>query len=247
MIDWEAAFGKTYTIQVSLDGNTFTDTATVNNNSAGPKETSFAAQEARYVRILGVQRGTRYGYSFWTASVFGTTSNDPPPTDAAPTSTGAPTISGSTTVGATLQTTSGSWSGNPTSFAYQWLTCDPAGNACANLTGETTNKHTLTSNDLGRTLRVKVTATNAVGSTTATSASTAQIRSAAGGGPVGASLPSRLGSSTGQQYFVDGDAGSDTAAGTVSAPWRSIARAPASRCSSRRSSSAPMSTSGSTR
>ena len=44
-------------------------------------------------------------------------------------------------------------------------------------------------------------------------------------GPTGASLPARLGSSSGAQYYVDGNAGSDSNPGTSAAPWRSIARA----------------------
>ena len=40
-----------------------------------------------------------------------------------PANTTEPRISGSAVVGATLSTTNGSWTGQPTGFAYQWLQC----------------------------------------------------------------------------------------------------------------------------
>lgn len=39
---------------------------------------------------------------------------------AGPVNTNAPRISGTATVGSTLSCTTGSWSGEPVSFAYQW-------------------------------------------------------------------------------------------------------------------------------
>ncbi len=42
---------------------------------------------------------------------------------------------------------------------------------------------------------------------------------------VGSRLPTRLGASTGKQYFVDGTSGKDSNRGTRKAPWKTIARA----------------------
>src|SRR5437763_16015482 len=50
----------------------------------------------------------------------------PPPKNTAP-----PTISGTPQQGQTLTATTGSWTSNPSSYAYQWLDCDSGGNACA--------------------------------------------------------------------------------------------------------------------
>jgi parallel beta-helix repeat protein len=73
-----------------------------------------------------------------------------------------------------------------------------------------------------------VTASNAQGSGTATSAQTSVIASGSSGawsGSVGTSLPARLGTSSGQQYYVNGQSGSDSASGSISSPWRTIGHA----------------------
>jgi hexosaminidase len=70
-IDWEAAFARQYLIQTSLDGVDFSDAAAVTISSRGAKRTEFPVRSARYVRVLGVDRATVYGISFWNAQVFG--------------------------------------------------------------------------------------------------------------------------------------------------------------------------------
>jgi hypothetical protein len=102
---------------------------------------------------------------------------------AAPKNTAEPTISGTARTGATLSATRGSWSGSPTSYAYQWVRCDsdggePDGSDCASVGGATTSKYVLASADVGRRMRVRVTATNADGSATAASNATAVVVSA---------------------------------------------------------------------
>jgi hypothetical protein len=91
---------------------------------------------------------------------------------AAPKNTTPPTIAGTAKVGQQLTADVGSWSGNPTSFAYQWQRCDADVAACSNLVGATAKTFSLTAADLGYRLRVTVTAKNAKGSDAATSAIT---------------------------------------------------------------------------
>ena len=81
----------------------------------------------------------------------------------APVNTVAPVISGSTNVGSVLTSTDGTWTNSPTSFAYQWY------RGLAQIFGETLNTYTLVSADLAQNITCQVTATNAVGSTAATS------------------------------------------------------------------------------
>jgi glucose/arabinose dehydrogenase/PKD repeat protein len=100
---------------------------------------------------------------------------------APPTNTSPPAINGPTMVGKTLKTSTGSWTGSsPMSFTYQWRRCDTSGSGCVAITGATASRYLLTSADAGRTIRVTVTATNSVGSSSATSAATSVIRQRGG-------------------------------------------------------------------
>ena len=98
-------------------------------------------------------------------------------TAVAPVNTAPPTISGTPQVGQTLTAGNGTWSNSPTSFAYQWLRCNAGGNSCASVANGTQRTYTLVGADSGRTMRVRVTATNADGSATAESAQTAVVAS----------------------------------------------------------------------
>jgi glucose/arabinose dehydrogenase len=70
-VNWEAAYASRYQVQVSTDGTNFTTVADVTSTAAGVKTSSFPAVAARYVRVLGLTRGTVYGFSIWEAQVFG--------------------------------------------------------------------------------------------------------------------------------------------------------------------------------
>ncbi len=94
----------------------------------------------------------------------------------APVNTAAPAISGTPQTGQTLTASQGTWTSDtqPT-YAYQWQRCDSSGNNCAAITGATTNTYVVQDADLGKTIRVTVTATNPSGSTSATSSQTAAV------------------------------------------------------------------------
>lgn len=84
---WEAAYGKSYQIQVSGDAANWTDAYATTTGDGGTDDLSFAAKGGRYVRMYGTQRGTTYGYSIWEFEVYASGST-PTPT---PTSGGTPT------------------------------------------------------------------------------------------------------------------------------------------------------------
>jgi len=99
----------------------------------------------------------------------------PPPSPAAPTNTAAPVITGTPATGATLSTSAGSWTGSPTSYDYQWQDCAAAGGGCSEIAGATSKSYTVVTGDVGKTVRVRVTAANAGGSASQVSAPTAIV------------------------------------------------------------------------
>ena len=92
-----------------------------------------------------------------------------------PASTSPPAISGTAQDGRTLTASTGSWSGSPTSYAYEWQRCDTSGAACAAIAGATSASYAAQTVDVGSTLRVAVTASNGAGSATAVSAPSAIV------------------------------------------------------------------------
>jgi subtilisin family serine protease len=92
---------------------------------------------------------------------------------AAPGNRERPQVSGALTVGTTLTVNPGSWSRLPTAYAYQWERCVLS--VCLPVPGATGTSYTLAGTDFGATFEVSVTASNAAGSTPATSAITAAV------------------------------------------------------------------------
>ena len=85
-----------------------------------------------------------------------------------------PSISGGTTVGDTLTSNTGTWTGTPApTYTYQWLANGSA------INGATGSSYKLTSDDAGKTITLKVTATNAYGSASATSNALGPVQAAA--------------------------------------------------------------------
>jgi hypothetical protein len=84
-----------------------------------------------------------------------------------PTNTAPPSIGGSAQQGATLTEAHGSWTGEPSGFAYQWLRCDEAGGNCMRIANATAQTYVPIAGDVGHTLRVQETASNAFGSSNA--------------------------------------------------------------------------------
>jgi hypothetical protein len=138
-------------------------------------------------------------------------------TGTAPANTAPPIVSGTAQVGATVSASSGSWSGSPTAYTYQWQRCDTSGSACAAIVGATGASYSAASGDQGGTLRVVVTASNAYGSAAATSAATATVGPAPAAGPVTEMFTGSLTSrKTSYAFLVTVGAGSTTARLTFS-------------------------------
>ena len=97
-------------------------------------------------------------------------------TSAAPSNTSLPSISGSARDGSLLQASHGSWTGSPTSYAYEWNRCDAQAGNCAAIAGATSDHYTVATADVGHRLKVQVTATNASGSGVAVSRPTGVVQ-----------------------------------------------------------------------
>jgi len=101
-----------------------------------------------------------------------------------------PSITGSPVVGETLTANAGGWSGTPPiNYAYQWRRCDRNGGGCQSITDAVSQRYALRGADVGSTLRIRITARNSRGSTTANSVPTAVISATAPTGCPGGTGP----------------------------------------------------------
>jgi hypothetical protein len=91
----------------------------------------------------------------------------------APFATSLPAVTGAPGLGP-FTVSDGTWSGTP-AFARQWRRCDAAGNDCTDIAGATAASYTPSSDDIGHTLRARVSATQG--------GQTASADSAAASGP----------------------------------------------------------------
>ena len=98
-----------------------------------------------------------------------------------PENTEAPMVVGTPQDGQLLAAKDGEWTGeDPTAFTYQWQGCDANGANCANVSGSTGKIYRVATADVGKRLRVQVTAKGTTGSTSAASQPTSAVVHPAG-------------------------------------------------------------------
>jgi hypothetical protein len=109
----------------------------------------------------------------------GSATSDPthPVLPAAPTPGNPPPAISGTPVqpGQTLSVSNGTWTGDPTAFSYVWEDCDGSGNNCVPIAGATSSTYTLGAADVGDMIVAQVTASNAGGQNSATSAAVGPV------------------------------------------------------------------------
>jgi hypothetical protein len=102
-----------------------------------------------------------------------------------PSNTIAPSLSGEPREGQALTANPGTWSGTPPiTFAYQWLRCDANGGACASIAGAAARTYVLSSSDVGRSIRARVTARNDGGNRSLDTPPTAVVQPGGPGGQI---------------------------------------------------------------
>ncbi|MFG1890883.1 penicillin acylase family protein [Micromonospora sp. NPDC049051] len=70
VVAWEAAYARSYRIEVSADGTTWRTAWSTTAGDGGTDVLAFPTATARYVRLHGVTRATEYGFSLWELSVY---------------------------------------------------------------------------------------------------------------------------------------------------------------------------------
>ena len=67
---WQGAYATSYAIEVSLDGEHWKEVYATTKGAGGTEVARFQPVQARWVRMLGKQRVTPFGYSLWEMRVF---------------------------------------------------------------------------------------------------------------------------------------------------------------------------------
>ncbi|WFE27905.1 penicillin acylase family protein [Solwaraspora sp. WMMD791] len=71
VLHWEAAYGRAYRIEVSADGDDWRTVWSTAVGDGGTDVAAFPVTTARYLRLVGVTRGSQYGYSLYELEVYG--------------------------------------------------------------------------------------------------------------------------------------------------------------------------------
>ena len=90
VLNWEAAYGKSYNLQISPNATSWTNIYSTTTGDGGTDDITGLNASGRYVRMQGVLRGTGFGWSLWAFDIYGT-GGAPNPT---PTTVPSPTPHG---------------------------------------------------------------------------------------------------------------------------------------------------------
>jgi CHRD domain len=143
-----------------------------------------------------------------------------------PVNSSLPTIAGTAQNGQTLTASNGSWGGaTPIAYTYEWQRCNSSSSNCGSINNATNQNYVVSTNDVGRTIRVEVTATNVDGKSQALSGPTGSIANS-GTAPANTKQPDPSGTPTaGQTIKVDTGNWSGLKPMTFSYQWQSCTAA----------------------
>ena len=79
VLQWETAYGKSFQIQTSSDGGSWSTVYSTTAGAGGTNDILFAPVGARYVKMNGLQRGSPWGYSLYQFMVYNDNGGTPTP------------------------------------------------------------------------------------------------------------------------------------------------------------------------
>jgi hemolysin type calcium-binding protein/WD40 repeat protein len=137
------------------------------------------------------------------------------PSATRPSSITSPSFSGTLAKGKTLTANHGTWSGTtPMTFLYEWQRCPATGSACTSIPSAIRSTYTLTTTDVGKRMRLVITASNSAGSSLAFSPISSKVAAKAvkGKSIKGTKKNDRLNGGAGPDT-IHGGAGNDQISG----------------------------------
>ncbi|GHJ43169.1 hypothetical protein Cs7R123_05110 [Catellatospora sp. TT07R-123] len=70
ILRWETAYGRSYQIQTSNDGTTWTTAYSTSTGDGGADDLTGLTASGRYLRVYGTQRATQWGYSLYEVEAY---------------------------------------------------------------------------------------------------------------------------------------------------------------------------------
>ncbi|MGW4464238.1 penicillin acylase family protein [Micromonospora sp. NPDC004704] len=70
VLSWEAAYARSYRIEVSTDGNTWHPVWSTTTGDGGTDNVDFPATPTRHIRMYAQTRATTYGFSLWEFEIY---------------------------------------------------------------------------------------------------------------------------------------------------------------------------------
>jgi uncharacterized protein YjdB len=163
-LNWEGAYGKSYQVQVSGDGSSWTNIYSTTTGGGGTNNLTGLSGTGRYVRMYGTQRGTGFGYSLYEFEVYGTAGSTSTPVTGVTVSPASATIAAgsSSQLGATVAP------GNATNQNVSWSSSNSSVatvNASGLVSGVTAGSATITvtTQDGNKTATAAITVTGGAG------------------------------------------------------------------------------------
>nr|WP_235918058.1 discoidin domain-containing protein [Paenibacillus lutrae] len=77
ILDWEYSYAEQYQVDLSADGQHWKSVYSTTSGKSGVEDIQSVHQSGRYVRVLGIKRGSPWTYSLWGVDVYGIAASQP--------------------------------------------------------------------------------------------------------------------------------------------------------------------------